>query len=95
MRAASVTAPSRTTTVVVTAGIVAALASDASEFSARLPGRLKKELIAAGVAVWLLALLVDRLAPGTRSVLDGGLAFTGCFAGVFIVMAFYIWAYFR
>jgi hypothetical protein len=62
---------------------------------ARLPGSLKKKLIAAGVAVWLLALLADRLAPGTRYVLDGGLAVTGCFAGIFIVTVFYIWAYFR
>jgi hypothetical protein len=61
----------------------------------RLPGSLKKKLIAAGVAVWLLALLVDRLEPGTRDVLDGGLAFTGCLAGTFIVTVFYIWAYLR
>ena len=62
---------------------------------ARSPGRLKKKLIAAGVAVWVLALLVDRLEPGTRDVLDGGVAFTGCLAGTFIVTVFYIWAYFR
>ena len=45
--------------------------------------------------MWLLTFLVDRLAPGTRNVLDGGVAVVGCFAGIFIVTAFYTWAYFR
>jgi hypothetical protein len=59
-----------------------------------LEWELKRRLIAAGVAGWLLALLVDRLAPVKRYVLDGP-AFVGCIAGTFIVTAFYIWAYFR
>jgi len=62
---------------------------------ARLPRSLKKKVLAAGAAAWLLALLVDRLAPGARDVLDGSLAVIGCFAGIFIVTVFYIWAYFR
>ena len=61
----------------------------------RLTGRLKTKLIAAGAAVWLLTFLMDRLAPGTRNVLDGGVAVVGCFAAIFIVTAFYTWAYFR
>jgi hypothetical protein len=48
-----------------------------------------------GVALWLLALLVDRVTPGTRDVLDGSLAVTGSFAGIFIVAVFFIWAYSR
>ena len=59
----------------------------------RLTGTQKKTLIAVGVAVWLHALLADRIAPGTRSVLDGGLAVTACFAGIFIVTVFYIRAH--
>ena len=60
-----------------------------------MPGWRKKTLIATGVAVWLLALLVDRVAPGTRDVVDGGLALTGGFAAIFIVAVLYIWAHFR
>ena len=63
---------------------------------ALLPGRLTwKKLVAAGVIGWLLALLVDRLDPGTRYVLDGGVVFVGCLAGIFMVMAFYVWAMFQ
>jgi hypothetical protein len=59
-----------------------------------LPGRLNKKLVvAAGVALWLVALLVDRVAPGTRDVLDGSLAVTGSLAGIFIVGVFYIRAH--
>jgi hypothetical protein len=50
---------------------------------------------AAGVAVWLIVLLVDRLDTGSRHVLDGGLAIVGCFAAIFIVAALYIRATLR
>jgi hypothetical protein len=56
-----------------------------------VPGRLNKKLVVAvGVAVWLVALLVDRVAPGTRDVLNKSLAVTGSLAGIFIVAVFYI-----